>query len=165
MIKRALLPAFVCLLLAGCGWTTGKAREEAFRNVQRVIDVTPYPPRDPHFQENQQAIGNGVQKVGDRFVSKDPESPVYLVSEFNEAGLQSITMSYTDDGHLVGLRLFSHPNYPRTGYVYCAEKECPGKKEGETFKKGELMFLSFFPSHGEVFNFSDDGILTFHERY
>jgi len=87
MKRLPLIWAILLFGLGGCGanWTTERAKEEAFRNVQTTIDVSAYPARDPDFEENQQALRAGREQIGDRFVTASPEPYTgYVVSKLGK---------------------------------------------------------------------------------
>jgi len=161
-----LITAFLSLSHLSCGpvWTEETARKEAFRDVNYNIDITQYPASDPDFQENQNALKTGRGRVGNRFVSSNPEPPVgYVVSTLDKKGHPIITMFYRKDGSLLSVRLFSRPEYPRVAYIYSVEAAY--QEMGKEFKPGELLSVSFHISGREAFYFNPDGQCTGHVKF
>jgi hypothetical protein len=64
-------------------------------------------------------------------------------------------MFYGSDGHLITVRLFLQPEYPRIAYIYCVENNLPSGDK--VFKSGELMSVSFRVSREKEFYFNVDG--------
>jgi len=162
ILALAIATIFVIHLACAARWTEETARQEAFKNIQRYIDVSKYPAFDPNVMENQKAIREGRQRVANRFVTPNPEPPAgYVVSELNAKGYPRITMFYGTDGHLMSIREFSRSELPRTAYIYCInEKDCKfGNKE---YKAGELISVSLHLSGREAFYFTPDGKLSGH---
>ncbi len=156
MKKKAFITIAIlfsaCHFCYGMNWTEETARQEAFKNIQYKIDVSKYPAFDPNFQEDQKAIQAGQKRVGNRFVTKNPEPPVsYVVSELSEKGRPITTMFYGGDGHLVTIRLFSSLDYPRVSYIYCVGDNV--RDGNKIFRSGELMSVSFRPSENEEYYF------------
>lgn len=159
------LPLFFILALSviGCGqtWTEESAREKAFQNVKRQIDTSIYPSQDPDFEANQAALREGKGLVDDRFVSANPEPPIgYVVSHLDQNRQARFTHFYGKEGHLISVRLFSGPGFPRSAYIYCAEQEC--RDADPHYVRGELMSVSFHVSPSEVFYFNPEGHLNAH---
>lgn len=157
-IQTVCLVAFVMLLpkiLFAANWTVESARAEAFHNTEKKIDISAYPSQDPNVRENQVALKEGKQRIGNRYVTSEDFG--YLVSELDESGNAKITMTYANDGHLMSVRIFSSSTYPRTGIVYCGphNTEC---------SEGELIFVHFYPSKDETFYFNREGKLDIHIR-
>lgn len=145
-------------------WTEETARQEAFRDIKRTIEVWEYPAYDPQFTENMQAIQSGGGRFGDRFVTANPEPPVsYIVSKMGSGGAPSITMFYGTDGRLISVRLFSRQEYPRTAYAYCVADGLDNG--GRIYRSGELMGVAFHVAGNEMFYFDTEGKLTDHVRF
>ena len=156
-----LLAIALCQLGCAQRWTAESAREEAFRDIQRQIDVSRYPSRDPDFEENQRGLREGNPIVQDRFVTPTGEESLgYVVSKMDKDGMQRNTMFYKNDGQLMSIRLFSRRQYPRAAYIYCADQTCVNG--GEKFQRGELMTVTFHISGREVFYFHPGGRLKAH---
>ena len=154
----------MCNFACAPKWTEQDARQEAFRDVQYRIDASGYPLIDPDLQENQRALKEGQGRVGDRFISSNPEPPVgYVVSKLDERNRPRITMFYKKDGRLLSVRLFSKPDYPRVAYIYCAEDGYV--EDGKEYKAGELMSVSFHISGREAFYFRPNGRCTGHVKF
>lgn len=120
---------------------------------------------DPDFQENQKALKAGIEEIGDRFVTKNDAPPFfgYLVSKLDEKRRPGITMFYGNDGHLMILRIFSQPEYPRIAYMYCVENNL--RYGGKEFESGELMSVSIRVSEKEDFYFQPDGKFSGHNTF
>ena len=164
-----LLTASVALLIGistlACAaeWTEETARQEAFKDIKRNIEVWEYPAYDPQFTENQAALQQGGGKVADRFVSANPEPPVtYVVSKIGPGG-PTITMFYAADGRLMSVRIFSRAGYPRSAYAYCVADTL--ENNGKVYKPGELMSVSFHVAGNEMFYFDTEGKLTDHVKF
>lgn len=155
------LVLFTPQMLFAANWTEEAAREEAFRDTRKKIDTSAYPSQDPNFAENQQAITAGKTRVADRYITV--ENAGYLVSELDESGSPKITTAYAPDGSLRSLRIFSSPQFPRTGTVYCGAEECPGPNNTAA-ARGELLYVHFSPAKEEAFYFDRDGNLDFHVK-
>lgn len=80
------------------------------------------------------------------------------MSKLDEERRPRITMFYGSDGHLITVRLFSQPEYPRIAYIYCVENNLPSGDK--VFKSGELMSVSFRVSREKEFYFNADGKCT-----
>lgn len=142
-------------------WTPEEAREKAFSSIQSRVDISGYPSKDPNFEENQQALKDNKEMVGDRFITANDDPLIaYVVSKLDKQGRPLVTMFYGKDGHLNGVRLFSNIDYPKSAYIYCMQDECnTGKNK---YGVGDLMSVSFHPSEREVFYFSPDRQLDAH---
>jgi hypothetical protein len=130
-----------------------EAQKEAFANVKYEIDISSFPAKDPNYEENLLALRKGRSWLKNRFVTSNPYG--YVVSEEDEKGKQKITFFYNQKGELMIVRLFSNPDFPRTEYLYCAQKQCAGNKK--MHEKGELIRVTFHPSITELFYFNPDG--------
>ena len=155
----------VLLLFAGADWTTEKAKEQAFQNVQTKIDVTKYPSQDPNFEENQAALKQDNKHVGGRFVTKATAGNYVVFEEIKEGegSLPAQTMFYNKNGHLISIRLSPQKDYPRVAYIYCVQNECEHRKGGgPAYQSGSLMSVSLHLENGEMFYFTDGGELIRH---
>lgn len=164
-----IILAFICIIHLACAqnWTEEAARQEAFRNVKYNIDVSQYPAFDPDFQENKKALEAGKEsaRIDNRFISRNPEPPIgYLVSKIDQRYRPLVTMFYGNDGHLISVRLFSQPEYPRIAYIYCVDEEdC--RYDNKEYRSGDLMSISCRVSDNEEFYFLPDGKCTGRVRF
>ena len=145
---------FIAAGASAQNWDVESARKEAFRNIQHKIDITAFSSQDPKYTENLQAIKQGRKRVENRFITGNTEG--YIVSELDEEGNQKMSFFYDRSGHLLIVRLISKSDFPRTEYLYCAEKQClPGN--GKTYEKGDLMRVTFHAQPAELFYFTPNG--------
>ena len=151
------------LLFSGSKWTEETARANAFQNITYKIDVSQYPQVDPDYEDNMQALKNGRKMVGNRFISLNPVPPIaYVVSPINDKGNQEKTMFYREDGHLLSIRLFSAPDYPRIATFYCVDEQC--REVNKCYSRGELSGVSFHVTMGETFFFHPSGECVAHVK-
>ena len=136
-------------------WNEESARKEAFKDLKLTVDIEKYPSFDPDFIENQKALKENKQKVGDRYVTMEPSIGGYMVSKIDDKGYPLITMAYSNAGELLTVRLFSSNSYPKNAYVYVV-------KGDNKYKPGQLLFVSFHVSNHEMYNFNPEGKCTAH---
>lgn len=153
--------AFFCMfnLSYAQSWTEETARQEALRDIKYNIDVSQYPPIDPDFAENQQAIKKGQEYVKDRFITVHTEPPMYVVSKINNKRIPQITMFYGMDGKLLVVRLFSSSDYPRASYIYRV-----GDTENGKYQPGQLNSFEFHISLTDSYAFGPDGSFRGHYK-
>jgi len=140
-------------------WSEEPARQEAFRDIEYKIDVSQYPTIDPDFAENQEAIKKGQEFIKDRYITVNTEPPMYVVSKLDNKKDPQITMFYGMDGHLLVVRLFSSPDYPRASYMYCI-----GDTENGKYQPGELRSVEFHVSLADTYFFGPDGSFRGHQK-
>ena len=155
------LTLFLPQTLFAEAWTAESAKTAAFQKIEKKMDISVYPSKDPNYQENLKALKEGRKRIGNHFVT--PEDFGYVVSELAEDKTPKITMTYGKDGHLMSIRIFSSLDFPRTAGIYCGEEECPCPHNA-LCAKGELLLVHFFPSKDEAFYFNNEGHLDFHVR-
>lgn len=136
-------------------WNEESARKEVFKDLKLTTDIKAYPATDPDFIENQKALKNNRQRVADRFITMEPSINGYMVSKMDDKGHPSITMAYSNTGELLTVRLFSSNTYPRKACVYIV-------KGDNTYKPGQLLFVSFHVSDHEMYDFNSEGKCTAH---
>ena len=136
-------------------WDEDSARKEAFKGLKLTADVSKYPSFDPDFEENQKALEENKQRIGDRFITREPSVGGYMVSKIDDKWRPLISMAYSNTGELLTARLFSSGIYPRKAYVYVV-------KGNDRYKPGQLLFVSLHVSKHEVYNFNPEGKCTGH---
>lgn len=164
LIQSLVILLYPALLFGDSMWTEETARENAFRNISYTIDVSQYPRVDPDYEDNMQALINGRAMVSNRYVTLNPVPPIaYVVSIVNDKGNQEKTMFYRDDGHLLSIRLFSAPDYPRIATFYCVDEQC--KEGNKLYSRGQLSGVSFLVTRRESFLFNPSGECIAHVEF
>jgi hypothetical protein len=163
--KYGLVLAIV-ILAAGCGkkWTDEMAKEAAFKDVKKTLDVSSIPARDPYFSEHQSVLKKSTgSMVQDRFVSPaNQDATLYAVSQLDNKRKPINTFFYDNTGVLISVRMFNGQKFPKTATLYCAFTQCDSGKK--VFSKGDLMGVHFHASSKEVFYFDADGNLSRHVK-
>lgn len=170
-MPRKIVLLFLFLLFfvrqpSGCAeqWNEESARQAAFQNISKIIDVSPYAGKDPNFGENQSVLQRGGGEVANRFVTANPEPPIsYVVSLLDMNGVPTMTTFYDREGFALTVRLFSSEKYPRRGLIYCVTdfSDTDGKKH----KAGELLSIHFQISSAEAYYFEPEGKCTYHAQF
>lgn len=130
-------------------WTVDKARDEAFRNIEMVKNLSDNNPIDMHYEENQSLKGTNTNKIGKRKISFFENTVLgyfaYSVHEDNSLK----TYFYNPSGQLIQVGFEDKETYPNKFYKY-------------DYPSGKLTMVALDISETESFLFTASGQLTGH---
>lgn len=133
-------------------WAVAMARQDAFYDVPRILDVTPFEAKDPAFEENRLAVQEGRDWVGNRHIHSD-DGGFYSVAHFKENKVDRLpekpTLYYSSRGNLKAIEVWKETDtvVKRYTYLYGPYAEHLG------LQSGQLLFATVSYTAEEEFVF------------
>lgn len=128
-------------------WSIDDARREAFREAKPWVDVSMYPPVDPHLLENRIAVQQGGGQAGNRIITVF-SSGGYGVS-YESSPLTSF--QYEANGEINSVTFFNKNKL----YKHCLYKTC----QALNLRNGAVWAVGIEVSERQAFLFNPDGKL------
>lgn len=133
---------------AGVSYTTEKAQEEAFQDLNDQIDTDLYPSKDPNFKDHYDARLSNTTRLGDKVLTyfDNGSYAVYKIGGYE-------AYYYTYEGKLFKIGISSKP---RGMKIY------PNRDVEYRYTTGKMMSVGLYISRQESYVFYPSGELVAH---
>lgn len=145
-------------------WNIDSAREEAFKDLKPMLDLSWVPPIDPNLIENKQAMNNQQGKVKNRVITEFSNG-YYGVQVFDDDNYDK-AYYYSPSGGLAIIDFTIYPIYVRNVQDFInadAEgKTFPYKVYKHSFPDGKIKNVALIIGDNETYIFKPSGELEGH---
>lgn len=144
-------------------WAIDSAREEAFKDLKPVLDLSWALPIDPNLIENKQAMNKHQDNVENRVITTFSNGG-YGVTIFDDDNYNK-TYYYWSTGELIAVEFRRYPIYAKDVQdfldLYHQGKMLPWKEYKHSYPDGKIMNITL-TAKKESFIFEHSGALQFH---
>jgi hypothetical protein len=125
-------------------WTMGAARKEALRDAKHWVDLSHVSSIDPNYLENQKALSEKKERIGNRLLTKF--STGFYAVKIEDSG---IAFYYSKEGYLRSIDFDAGEDYPIKSYQH-------------EYPSGRLVRIGLDITPDEAFLFDPKGALITH---